>query len=189
MPYLIDGYNLLYAMGAIPKRAGPHGLEKARLRLLGLLHSVYGDDAAHVTVVFDAAHAPPGAVGEEEYHGVHVRFAVGHEDADELIESVIRHDSAPKQLTVVSDDHRIQQAARRRHCVVLGCLDYLDGLQRRRHQPSTPQPKDEKRTASSAEEVQEWLKAFAADGDHPAANELEYPYNLEHEKLPDADDE
>ena len=42
MHYLIDGYNLLYAMGVIHGRLGPAGLEKARLRLLGgiLVHDL-----------------------------------------------------------------------------------------------------------------------------------------------------
>ena len=37
MRYVIDGYNLLYAMGLVHARMGPHGLEKARLALLGRL--------------------------------------------------------------------------------------------------------------------------------------------------------
>ena len=32
MLYLIDGYNLLFALGVLPHRAGPKGLENARLR-------------------------------------------------------------------------------------------------------------------------------------------------------------
>ena len=51
MPYLIDGYNLLHAMGVLRGKVGPQGLEKARLRLLGLLRGVYGKDAGAVTVV------------------------------------------------------------------------------------------------------------------------------------------
>lgn len=39
----------------------PRGLGAARGRLLGLLHGSYGDDGCQVTVVFDAARAPPGA--------------------------------------------------------------------------------------------------------------------------------
>ena len=55
MLYLIDGYNLLHAMGVLRGRVGPTGLEKARRRLLGLLHGSYGDESCRVTVVFDAA--------------------------------------------------------------------------------------------------------------------------------------
>ena len=53
--YLIDGYNLLYAMGVLGGPVGPHGLEKARLRLLGLLHGSFAEESFTVTVVFDAA--------------------------------------------------------------------------------------------------------------------------------------
>ena len=58
MHYLIDGYNLLHALGRLQTRTG---LEKARLRLLSRLHTAFGNESVHVTVVFDAAHPPPGA--------------------------------------------------------------------------------------------------------------------------------
>src|SRR5258707_1335531 len=104
MHYLIDGYNLLHAMGALQGRVGPQGLEKARLRLLGLLRASYEDQASAITVVFDAAGAPPGSKEEQDFQGIQVRFAVHQKEADELIEDLIHHDSVPRQLTVVSDD-------------------------------------------------------------------------------------
>src|SRR5262245_38157603 len=110
MLYLIDGYNLLHVLG-IARHKGA-SLAQARARLLGRLHGALGDEGKNVTVIFDAAHAPPGADAEQEYHGIQVRFAVGEYEADDLIEQLIKKASAPKQLTVVSDDHRIQQAAR-----------------------------------------------------------------------------
>src|SRR5262245_11737319 len=112
MHCLIDGYNLCYAMGVIRNRARPTGLQKGRQRLLGLLAGAYGDEAPQVTVVFDAAKAPAGVPEEEAYQGIQVRYAIHNEQADDLIENLIHHHSAPRQLTVVSDDHRIQQAAR-----------------------------------------------------------------------------
>src|SRR5262245_27118085 len=126
--YLIDGYNLLYAMGVLHGRVGPRGLEKTRLRLLGLLHAAFGADAAAVTGVSAAAAAPPGAAAAQEYQGLKVLFAVGSDQADGLIEELIRTAAAPRRLTVVSDDHRLQQAARRRRCAALGCGDFLDHL-------------------------------------------------------------
>lgn len=158
MHYVIDGYNLLHALGVLPARAGPGGLEKARRGLLGLLHGAYGAQGSDVTIVFDAAGAPAGASGEDFFHGIHIRFAVREEEADDLIEDLIRHDSTPKQLTVVSDDHRIQQAARRRHCVVQGCGDFLDELQRRR-KPRAGPPEESK--PSAERDKQRWLDTFA----------------------------
>ena len=59
--YVIDGYNLLHAMGLLGGRAGPHGLEKARGQLVGLLRGGFGGQAGAVTVVFDAANAHAGS--------------------------------------------------------------------------------------------------------------------------------
>ncbi len=131
MRYLIDGYNLLHAMGLLAGKAGPHGLEKARLALLGRLCGDHAEASGAVTVVFDASGAPPGAMPEVEYQGIHLHYALDS-TADDVIETRIRHDSAPQQLTVVSDDHRLQHAAQRRRCRALGCMDYLDEMEAHR---------------------------------------------------------
>lgn len=172
MPYLIDGYNLLHAMGVLHGRAGPTGLEKARLRLLGLLGGAFADEPGQVTVVFDGAGARPGAKAEQDFRGVRVRFALRPQQADDLIEFLIQHDSAPRHLTVVSDDHRIQQAARRRHCAVRPCADFLEEIGRRRRPRSSAAPEPEKAQALSPEEVQRWLEEFADLADDPDVKEL-----------------
>jgi predicted RNA-binding protein with PIN domain len=168
--YLIDGYNLLFAMGVLHGKVGPHGLEKARLRLLGLLHAVHAEQSANVTVVFDAAHAPPGAAPAQVVQGVQVRFSVGSKEADDLIEELIARAAAPKNLTVVSDDHRIQQAARRRHCTVLACEGYLDWLARRRRQrrqtPETPEK------PFGATDTSYWLEEFRDVDREPGLQDL-----------------
>ena len=133
MRYLIDGYNLLHAMGVLAGRVGPHGLEKARLALLGRLLALHADDPGRVTVVFDAARARAGAEREQEYNGLHILYAL-REEADDVIEAIIRRESTPRQLTVVSDDRRLKEAARRRQCPALGCLDYLEQVGR----PTSP---------------------------------------------------
>jgi hypothetical protein len=160
--YLIDGYNLLHAMGVLRGRAGPHGLEKARRGLLGLLSGSHADRADDVTVVFDAAAAPPGVPAVEDYHGIHVQFAVRQGEADALIEELIRRAAAPRQLVVVSDDHRLKRAARHRHCGVLGCLDYVELLTRRRRQRRAGGPADEKQQGVSPAERQHWQEAFGS---------------------------
>jgi predicted RNA-binding protein with PIN domain len=182
MPYLIDGYNLLHAMGVLRGRVGPHGLEKARQRLLGLLQGALGAEASNVTVIFDAAGAPAGAQDEQDYHGIHVRFAVHEEQADDLIEDLIQHDSAPKQLTVVSDDHRLQEAARRRQCRVLACLDFLDELDRTRRAHKAKSASEPEKQSSSKDK-ERWLRAFA-DLDHePEMKELFGPFDLGDEDI------
>ncbi len=173
MFYLIDGYNLLYAMGTLHARTPPDGLERARAALFGFLKGRHGDEAARVTVVFDARRAPRGAVAEANYQGIQVYFAVGHDEADDLIELLIRRASSPRLLTVISDDHRIQQAGRRRRCPVLGCGDYLALLERRRRRPAAPpRSGDGKPAGVSRAEARLWLGEFAGLADDPALKEL-----------------
>jgi predicted RNA-binding protein with PIN domain len=159
--YLIDGYNLLHALGVLKRKMGPGGLEQARLFLLGSLHGAFEEQSSNVTIVFDAAGARPGASGDEDYHGLHVRYAVGKEQADDLIEELIQQEARPKHLTVVSDDHRLQKAARRRRANYLGCAEFFDVLQekRRKRTSSLPAPED-KQQGLSAREKDHWLKQF-----------------------------
>ncbi|MBX7106592.1 MAG: NYN domain-containing protein, partial [Gemmataceae bacterium] len=140
MRYLIDGYNLAHAAGSLFGKVGPHGLEKGRASLLGRIAAAHGPRAGDVTVVFDARRHPRNYPTEQTVQGIIVLFAVG-EEADDAIERLIRHESAPKLLTVVSSDRRIKDAARRKGCHVLGCQEYLDHLDSLRHparQPEAP---------------------------------------------------
>jgi predicted RNA-binding protein with PIN domain len=177
--YVIDGYNLLYALGISAGRAGPAGLEKARQRLLDVLADGFASDCDAVTVVFDAANAPWGARGQENYRGLGVRYAVRHDEADDLIELLIQEASAPRQLTVISDDNRLQQAARRRDCKAQGCNEFLEWLRRQRQQRQRPAAPPEKREALSADETQRWLEEFAGLADDPAFKKLFAPYEFE----------
>ena len=177
MRYLIDGYNLAHATGDLLGRTErPHGLEKARLALLGRLIALHGDDIGCVTIVFDALNAPPGAESQQDYKGVHVLYS-RHEEADDLIETLILKESSPRQLTIVSDDHRLKDAARRGKCTSVGCLDYLE--QAGRPAPTRPiADGSAKPQAVSAEETQRWLAEFADLADDPKLKgwvELEWP--------------
>jgi predicted RNA-binding protein with PIN domain len=183
MPFLIDGYNLLYSLGWVRgPQGGPHALEKARRHLLGLLSGVYATEADAITVVFDAAKAPAGTPAVENYQGVHVLYAIRPEQADDLIEELIRHDSAPSRLTVVSDDHRIQTAARRRHCLVMSCADYVEELERqRRERGHRDRARPAKPSDLSPEQVETWLREFGDLEHDPQFKELFNPWGFEEE--------
>ena len=181
MRYLIDGYNLLHATGDLVGRTGrPHGLEKARLALLARLIALHGDEVGCVTVVFDARNAPPGSESQHDYRGVHILYAL-REEADDLIEKLILQESTPRQLTIVSDDHRLKDAARRSKCVSVGCLDYLE--QAGRPTPTrTNAEESAKPQALSIEETQRWLAEFGDIADDPKLKgwvEREWPADEE----------
>ncbi|MDP1563847.1 MAG: NYN domain-containing protein [Pirellulaceae bacterium] len=115
MPTIIDGYNLLRTCGFVSARVGPGTLERARGMLLGFLAQVFPpEERGDVTVVFDSAVRLPNMSDYILQNGIHVYYATGHRDADELIIDMLQRHSAPKSLMIVSSDHQIQKAAERR---------------------------------------------------------------------------
>src|SRR5262245_21736472 len=168
MPYLIDGYNLLFATGRLTPRAGRDALEASRKWLLVEVVRHHAEESSEVTVVFDAAGAPPGTPTRVRHGAVRAPLARG-QTADDLIEELIRDEPAPRSLTVVSDDNRIREAARRRGCVVLGCLDYCERWVQPRTAPAGPPPEPAKPEAMTEQERRRWLEAFgdADDTDEP----------------------
>jgi hypothetical protein len=162
MRYVIDGYNLLYAWGLAPRGGGPRQLERARENLLRRLRQCGGGH--RLTVVFDARNAPAEAAGAQEYHGIHVRFPRDG-TADDWIEDLLRREGAPQDVTVVSDDHRLRQAAERRRCRSLRCLDYVVQLQQPRPAapPAPPAEGPSKPEAPSPEETRHWLETFGEE--------------------------
>jgi predicted RNA-binding protein with PIN domain len=115
MRILIDGYNLLHVSGILRRGLGPGSLERARTALLNRLAALLPpEERAGTVIVFDAKEGPRDLPTEFAHQGMIVRFARDFEEADDLLEYLIRTHSAPRQLLVVSSDHRVQKAAKRR---------------------------------------------------------------------------
>jgi len=112
---LIDAYNLLHQSDLLGRGRGALWLERARQRLIRQLALLLDRELAmRTTLVFDAHwNADPGVTGDHDT-SIDVRYAVEYPEADDLIEELIARHPAPKQLTVVSSDHRLQRAAARR---------------------------------------------------------------------------
>jgi len=62
--------------------------------------------------------------------GVRVVAAGPGRDADSLIEAMLERDSAPKRVTVVSDDRRLRRAARRVRASWMGSRAFVDRIRR-----------------------------------------------------------
>lgn len=163
--FLIDGYNLLNACGveAAPGSPRTPELDRARQGLLDFLaEALTAEEVLRTMVVFDA-HGPrwKGAV-EERYRGLIVRFAVQYPDADTLLEQLIAQHTSPKQLTVVSSDHRVQRAARRRRAKFIDSEIWYAALCRRLRSRSQKGCKVVGNTGDrlEAEDVESWLRTF-----------------------------
>jgi hypothetical protein len=157
MHYLIDGYNLLHHVGRLPAGRVAN-LEPARIDLLRLLQTRFKNEPGQVTVVFDAQGAPPRVPEQQQYLGIEVRFTL-REEADDLIEAIIRRVAAPQQLTIVTNDRRIKEAARRRRCPVIECVAFWESLTQKPKPRPEPVPEEE-RPAMTHEDVDEWLREF-----------------------------
>jgi uncharacterized protein len=165
--YLIDGYNLLHALGLVRKRVAQGELDQARRQLVERLQKDLAKLHGVVTVVFDAKRKPQRAPVEEMIGDIRVLFAVQRE-ADELLEEMIAQHPQPRRLYVVSDDHRVERAARRRGAVALGCQAFLDLLEQPQAEPVRKKPVTP-RQPMSEEEKAHWLREF---GDIEIPDEL-----------------
>ncbi|MEM9367016.1 MAG: NYN domain-containing protein [Planctomycetota bacterium] len=137
---LIDGYNIIAPVAAprkprsLPAASSPgHNpakwLQRERTILIERLATHLPASVRENTcVVFDAKTHPAGSPNHIVSSEIEIRFAVDHPEADDLIEELIASHSVPKSLTVVSSDHRIQAAARRRKCVYFDSQNWFDHL-------------------------------------------------------------
>jgi len=158
MRYLIDGYNLMYALGLVRKNGGRAAWERGRRTLLDWLADRNGDGAAAVTVIFDAQNSLGGVV-QETHRGLRVMRDRGR-TADEMIEDLLQDERSPQTLTVVSNDARVRDAATQRGADLRRCEEYVDELIAPRKATESPAPGQEKPDGATPEETAEWLRAF-----------------------------
>src|SRR5262249_7339765 len=164
----------------LPRQAKPGDLERARQTLLGLLQRSLEGTPADVTVVFDGSGTCRGRE-QAERSGIRVQFSKGDQKADDLIEDMLREAAAPERITVVSADHRLQRAARRRHAKVLGCGDFLDRLPRLGWTGASAAQADRK-PAASPDETAHWLERFGDLQQLPEFREFFDKFGLDKEK-------
>jgi predicted RNA-binding protein with PIN domain len=163
MTILIDGYNLLNATGIMGRGVGPGGLERSRLALLNFLaESLDPTDLPRTTVVFDAHDPPKGLPRMVEHRGLTVRYSSQYDEADTQIEELILADSSPRNLTVVSSDHRIQRAAKRRRArAVDSDVWYNEVIRERQQRLRAVSDRDIRPPAPLlAEDVEYWIRQF-----------------------------
>jgi len=159
MRYLIDGYNLLYALGIVRRNGGRAAWDRARRELLDWLADRNGKAASDVTIIFDAQNAFGGLL-EERHRGLKVVRDRGR-TADDLIEDMLKQEISPQELTVVSSDGRIRDAAIVHGYPTMRCEDYVDFLMNPPRSSTEGKPREnEKPSQTSEEETAKWMKAF-----------------------------
>lgn len=126
---VIDGYNLMHAAGLGRSEYGPGELERNRQRLLSRVAVELDEQiATDALVVFDAHLAVPRAADEDQpppRSPLAVRFSRDGRDADAEIEQILESHSSPRQILIVSSDHRLHKAAARRKARCIDSEDFL----------------------------------------------------------------
>ncbi len=160
MTFLIDGYNLMHATGILGVGTPVGGLERARKRFLDWLATASKERTALLRVVFDAQSAPKQSP-ESDHRGVRVLFSF-RQTADDLIEELLAVEKMPAQVTVVSNDTRLQAAGKRRGTGVYTCEQFVDWLITDANEsPSPPLQPDKPEQSATEDEMAAWLSAFS----------------------------
>ena len=161
MRILIDGYNLLHAIGYHGDLSEPGVLEAARVRMLEKLSQyLTEEERKNSLVIFDAGHRSKDLEQQYVRDLIRVEFAMDHLDADSRIQELIRDDNVPKQLLVVSSDHRIQRTARARHASFLDSDQWLVLLESRLQSVSAEADPDA--TLKPETENDYWMELFSS---------------------------
>lgn len=163
MTILIDGYNLLHVTGILGRGIGPGTLRRSRNALVNYIAASLNDgERAIITIVFDAHDPPPDQPRVYQQHGICVKYAVGYADADSLLEELIQSDSSPRRLTVVSSDHRVQRAAKRRRATAVDSDVWFDALGKSpaRQELTVEDVSAKPKGKLTESEVNHWLEVF-----------------------------
>ena len=187
---IVDAYNVLHCSHVLPEgqaMVDPPGL----CRLIAA--SRWG--RGRITVVCDGT--PKTA--EEPPTSTELVYAGPGRDADSWIERAIAADTAPKHLYVVTNDRRIQRAARRRRSHWIASETFLRSLVPERRpaardvkprgtadpagwiaemgltgdelgEQPTPRPPKQAAPDPASDEVEGWLRTFGFDPADPDAD-------------------
>lgn len=82
------------------------------------------------TVVFDKSQGKQSQLDHQTTRGLKILFAVEHDEADDLIEELIKAHHSPKSLIVVSSDLRVRRHAMARRAQSIDAETFSGSLRR-----------------------------------------------------------
>lgn len=127
--HIVDGYNLMHALGVVRNGMPQKAFEVAREEFLAGMRRLW-TGPGQLLVCLDG-HANPAISGPYAglVHSRHFETRYSHrQTADDLILSVIAGERRPARLVIVSGDSDITVEARRKGCAIVGCVDWYASL-------------------------------------------------------------
>ena len=161
MQIIIDGYNLLHAIGYIGNLSEPGKLEQARVTMLDKLSRYMTvAERKQTIVVFDSGHRSQGKLQQYRQHDMQIEFSLGFDNADSKIMELISNHVCPEKLMVVSSDHQIQIAARRRKVEFCDSDVFIDELESREFEIAE---QSDEPPRGLREDADYWMALFAGE--------------------------
>ncbi len=158
MSLIVDTYNVTHVVGILPP-------DLAGIDTLGLIRLIANSRYQREKVVLVCDGIPHENAPTGRFGPINVRYAGSNRLADDLIKELVRTSSTPKRLTVVTLDHEIIRAAKKRRCKTLGSDDFLKQLAFDHiHQTgSNTEPRPEGPLGPG--EIEDWTRQFGLEGD------------------------
>lgn len=157
MPLLVDCYNVL--MQTMPPSLA--GLDEAGL-CMALGHSRWG--AGGVVVVADGSPKPLGTSASPHLRAELIYSGKGR-SADDVILEQVNASSAPRRVTVVTSDHALQKAVKRRGVKVIESSVLVQELARNPKRFRVPEDRPPIPDRLTGDEVDRWLRRFGIPTD------------------------
>ena len=112
------------------------------------------------SIIFDGTGPKDKSVFNNLFN-LEVVFSGANREADDVIEKLILENTAPRHLSVVSNDRRIKQAAKKRKATAVDCIDFwtqlIKQLEKKKKSNAEPQSKF---LGISGAETEYWLREF-----------------------------
>ena len=163
MHYLVDGYNLMFALDRHEEDvAGSGSLEDRRDALVELLERFSRDSGRRLVVVFDGAGEFDWVERKTRVGPITVIFSHRTDDADTVIIRRIKASTAGRYLAVVSDDRRIRAAAGRGKATSVRCESFMNKMRRVFTEGGDVEP-PEKFRGLSDQEARVWMRVMGFD--------------------------
>ena len=159
MPVLIDGDNLLHAA----RDAKPPGPLMGRSMLCDVIGQWANRRSERVRVIFDGPEPNRSLAQQIAHPDIGVSYSGGI-SADAVLIEILETDSAARRMLVVSSDHEIARAAKRRRARPVRSEEIWALIQAdlARPRPAPGEPR-EKRHGESPDATDKWLREFGLE--------------------------
>jgi predicted RNA-binding protein with PIN domain len=155
---IIDGHNLLHSIVKLSDEAESINDVKLCWIISRYLRAIRKQGK----IIFDGT-GPRDKSQFDNIANLEVLFAGLGSDADTIIENMIKANTAPKRLSIVSSDRRLREAARTRRATAVKSEVFWDNLQKQLKRKKPVKEPEAKRVGLSESETRQWLEFFGIE--------------------------